>query len=131
MRRELPVINNCDDCGACCTGQAALPVHLVHDDKPEYRLPGCKPLPPELRAELKATVERMLRDKSFPPDGTPCIWYDAEKKQCRHYEYRPTLCRDEVKPGDEACRRWRKSCEIDGPKRKWRMVKGKMVEVKP
>jgi hypothetical protein len=39
QRLALPVIASCDDCGACCTEQAALPVRLVNPD-PAYRLTG-------------------------------------------------------------------------------------------
>lgn len=108
MRRRLPVISNCDDCGACCTGQAALPIHLVGDG---FCLGPVSPLPLELIAELEATTERFMRD-GFPPDGSPCIWYDPEKRQCKHYAHRPKLCRDEVKVGDKSCRRWRKTCGV-------------------
>jgi Fe-S-cluster containining protein len=62
-------------------------------------LRSVSPLPSELEEELRAAVERFKRS-SWPPDGSPCIWYDPERRRCRHYEYRPVLCRDEVKPGD-------------------------------
>lgn len=100
-KRTLPVVSNCDNCGACCTGQAALPVALVGDG---FRMEPVSPLPPELVTELLAIRTRFIAD-GFPPDGSPCIWYDAETRRCRHYEHRPTLCRDAVKVGDEACRR--------------------------
>jgi Fe-S-cluster containining protein len=108
-RTALPLITNCDSCGACCTGQAALPVHLVGT---HFRSEAVSPLPESLQAELRAAIETFQRD-GWPADGTPCMWYDAEKKQCKHYEHRPVLCRDEVKVGDEACRRWRRSMGID------------------
>lgn len=28
---------------------------------------------------------------------TPCLWFDAEKRQCKHYEHRPETCRDAAK----------------------------------
>lgn len=97
----LPTIT-CDGCGACCTEQAALPVSWhagtvrFHDD----------PLPPAaILAELREMRDRFVRD-GFPPEGSPCVWYEAGR--CRHYEYRPSLCRDEVVTGDEACMGWRK-----------------------
>lgn len=108
-RLQLPVVTNCDNCGACCTEQAALPIHLVGK---HFRMEPVNPLPPELEAELLVTVEGFLKD-GFPPNGSPCIWYDSETRRCRHYEHRPTLCRDEVKPGDDACLRWRRALGID------------------
>lgn len=112
-RIVLPTITDCSDCGACCTGQAALPIHLVNDN---VSLESVTPLPPELAAELRAETERFLRD-GFPPDGSPCIWYDAETKRCKHYEYRPVICRDEVQPGDDSCRRWRRSVGVNTQRR--------------
>lgn len=123
--RKLPRVDNCNDCGACCTGQAALPIHLV--GRQDLRTPGVNPLPPDLKAELQALVIEYLTTE-FPPDDSPCIWYDAQTKRCRHYDYRPTLCRDEVKPGDAACLRWRLDCGID-PVRHFAYRGGKLVDV--
>jgi uncharacterized protein len=125
-RQTLPVVKDCNQCGACCTEQAALPIHLDSDDP--YELP-VSPLPAELKAELAATRERFNRE-GWPQDGSPCIWYDAEKKSCRHYEHRPKLCRDAIKPGDESCRRWRKACGID-PTIKYAFRAGRLVHVTP
>ena len=122
-RIELPQVKDCNDCGACCTGQAALPVHLVGEG---FRMQPVKRLPPELAAELRAAVER-FKAEGFPPDGSPCIWYDPETKQCKHYEHRPEVCRDEVKPGDEACHRWRRSVGIE-PKARFVLKKGRLVK---
>lgn len=105
----LPIIADCSDCGACCTAQAALPVHLIVE---WYRMDPCSPLPAELAAELRAAVERFGLE-GWPADGTPCIWYDAAARRCRHYDHRPTLCREVVAPGDESCRRWRRSLGMD------------------
>lgn len=80
-RVPLPTITNCDDCGACCTGQAALPINLVGE---HFRMKPVTPLPQALADELRATAARFLADKSFPPDGSPCIWYDADTRRCKH-----------------------------------------------
>ncbi len=126
MKTQLPVISNCDDCGACCTGQSALPIHLLGGGV--FTMPGCSPLTDELRLELQQTIER-FEAEGWLADDSPCIWYDAEAKRCKHYEHRPTICRDEVKPGDEACRRWRRSLKIDSTL-KFRVVGGKLRRVK-
>jgi Fe-S-cluster containining protein len=85
------------------------------------------PLPENLKAELRAAVERFQRD-GWPADGTPCIWYDPETKRCRHYEHRPTLCRDALQPGDRDCLRCRREYGIDPPK-VLRMRHGRMISV--
>ena len=106
MKKSLAVLSCIDPpCGACCTEQAALPIHLANPNA-TLRLPGVKPLPKKLRLELLALAEKYLRE-GFPPDGSPCIWFDQESRLCKHYEFRPELCRDEVLPGDESCRIWR------------------------
>lgn len=129
-RIQLPTVTNCNSCGACCTGQAALPIHMAGHPKSCFRdtpMPSVNPLPEGLRQELLAQTDVFLRD-GFPPDGSPCIWYDAETKRCRHYDHRPVLCRDEVQPGDESCLRWRKEKGIDR-KVAYRFRKGRLVKV--
>ncbi len=109
-KTALPVIS-CTDrpCGVCCLGQSALPVRLAGG---YFRLEPVAPLPEALKAELRAAVEEFQRT-GWPADGAPCIWFDAEARRCKHYEHRPQLCRDAVKPGDDACRADRIACGID------------------
>ncbi len=123
-RTPLPTIASCDGCGACCTGQAALPIHLVNEHSgitPVRKLPGW------LADELRALTKKYMAEE-FPPDGSPCIWYDAETKKCRHYNYRPELCRDGVLVGDDACRRWRRTCGID-PAVRYGLKNGRVVRL--
>lgn len=117
-RVALPLVKDCSDCGACCTEQAALPVHLVGEYAADF-LP-VNLLLESLAEELRQTAARFVRE-GFPPDGSPCIWYDAATKGCRHYEHRPELCRDEVNPGDQACMKWRRKLTT------YRMVGGRVV----
>lgn len=46
--------------------------------------------------------------------GLPCYWLNLETRQCSHYEFRPTCCRDEcdggvVELGNESCHEFRES----------------------
>jgi Fe-S-cluster containining protein len=66
--------------------------------------PGCKPLPEWLEAELRADLEWVERTRRS--DDEPCIWFDQETRRCKHYEYRPELCRD-FEVGEEDCLRVR------------------------
>jgi Fe-S-cluster containining protein len=47
-------------------------------------------LPESLKAEVEAHIDG-LEDVDM---GEPCIWHDAETGKCKHYEYRPQMCRD-------------------------------------
>lgn len=110
----LPVIN-CDNCGACCTEQEALPVGWYLGN-PAFKLGDPNSLPPELLAELEAMAEQF--DKTGWPNGTPCVWYDEQTLRCKHYEYRPETCREEnVVPGNDACLRWRREKGIKEAKK--------------
>jgi len=106
-RHALPVISDCSDCGACCHGQEALPVCIL---QPGY-LPAGVTLPAALRIELLADVREFERNGW--PINEPCIWFDAALKRCRHYEHRPTICRDNLQAGDDTCRRIRRIEGID------------------
>ena len=94
MNHQLPVIDNCDDCGACCM---VTPV-------PPFQ-PGEETVlnvPPELMKQVSRRVEA---DEHF--EKIPCVWFNGDTKQCRHYEYRPKACRD-FEIGSDLCRlsRW-------------------------
>jgi Fe-S-cluster containining protein len=110
-------------CGACCTGQAALPVSWYAAPEP---LGDPATLPAGLRADLFALLAHYRESGDWPPDGSPCVWYDPASRRCRHYEHRPQLCRDEVQPGDAACRRWRRACGV-GPRAVFRLRAGRLV----
>ncbi len=45
----------------------------------------------------------------------PCLWYDEESKRCRHYEYRPEVCRTAIQPGDDVCLATRKAFRVPLP----------------
>jgi len=122
-REELPQIENCDDCGACCMRQGTLPIDWYLGAVAQIGNLGT--IPSELRAELGAMHDRFLAE-GFPPAGSPCVWYDPETRRCRHYEHRPRLCRDAILPGDFFCRRWRKTMGID-PVERMGFRKGRLV----
>jgi len=42
----------------------------------------------------------------------PCLWYDRQRKRCKHYEHRPGICREALQPGDESCRAWRNQYQV-------------------
>lgn len=94
----------CDNCGACCR-------HIVQPRWTEGVRPG---FPPRLMDELfhfDTCIRRSL------PEDWPCCWLDLATMRCRHYEWRPEVCRENngegVMPGNEACLAHRKEWGID------------------
>lgn len=89
MKTEI----SCDGCGACCQGQNLLPLcGSVADGK-------------LLPAFLNLPLMRLLK-RNIGGDDTPCVWLDAALARCKHYEHRPSICR-EFEMGGEACLRIR------------------------
>ncbi|QDU37210.1 Flagellin N-methylase [Maioricimonas rarisocia] len=102
----LPVIENCDDCGACCM-TVGTPPFVLDEERDEARERGVS-LP--LRAEIQA--RRRELDATGRRDA-PCLWFDPETLRCRHHEMRPQVCRDYT-IGDWHCRFARRREGIDG-----------------
>ena len=48
-------------------------------------------LPAELVEEIDAHFLGLHRGQEGPG---PCLWYDAAALRCRHYQWRPQVCRD-------------------------------------
>ena len=109
---ELPVIASCDGCGACCREQCSPPMYLAYlcwpdsmlRDADEEDLERFRNLPEDALQSLEA-----YRDQESHPDGKPCIWFDEESRQCKHYGHRPEICRTGLERNDEGCRRWREA----------------------
>jgi Fe-S-cluster containining protein len=90
----------CDDCGLCCTGIGS-PV-LLYVSHPGVS--GAHPfrpagLPEALIHEIDEHFLGMFRGQE-PQDQ--CLWFEAETRRCRHYDWRPQVCRD-YELGGDAC----------------------------
>lgn len=96
---NLPIIDTCDNCGACCMEMRSPP--FLGDADPEFAA-----LPGEMRVEI---VKHALGDA---PYESPCLWLDLKTRKCMHYDLRPDICR-EFERGEEACWMWRKTYKID------------------
>jgi Fe-S-cluster containining protein len=103
----LPIIAGCSSCGACCQVVTRPPFYYIGD--PSYRRLQRDRL--DLAVELEADY-REREAVGGPWDGTPCLWYDPATRGCRHYGWRPDICRD-FEVGDEECRDARKREGID------------------
>ena len=94
MPDRLPVLipDSCDDCGLCCQGVGS-PV-MLYQSRPEWTGPHPhqpEGMPQHLIDEIDSHFQGLARGEE-PQDG--CLWYDAAAKQCRHYAWRPKVCRD-------------------------------------
>lgn len=95
----LPIIESCDDCGACCMRTPVPPF-----------TPGeevAKSVPADL---LQLAADRVAADEHF--DLVACVWFDEEKRACRHYDLRPDACRA-FEVSSDACRMSRWDVGID------------------
>jgi len=66
---------------------------------------------------LKQELLEYIASYSAPIDGGldgPCIWYDAERRRCKHHEHRPQVCRD-FSIGGAGCLEWRRHYRIEHP----------------
>lgn len=114
---QLPIINDCNDCGVCCatmvsppgmTGQEFILFSTPEDEQRFYTAPQ------EARDLIYAwsdRIDELPRGSALPTDE-PCCWFDVEAKRCKFYAWRPSVCRD-FEVGSEGCRAWRDEFNID------------------
>ncbi len=99
MLQILPP-DSCDDCGLCCEGIGS-PV-LLYQSQPKHAGPHPQRpagLPQHLIDEIDEQFLGLGRGEE--PQAL-CFWYDADTHRCRHYEWRPQICRD-YELGGSAC----------------------------
>jgi Fe-S-cluster containining protein len=82
--KNMIVEPSCNGCGVCCLA-IGHPHFWRHDGDPHWVR-----LPEELKAELIDYIDG-LEEADI---GQPCVWFVPETRLCRHYEYRPAMCRD-------------------------------------
>ncbi len=110
---ELPVIDSCDGCGACCRVVVRPPYYRVFEELWEDAWERLRRGRPDLLAALIAS-EKADQEAGLPDYGRPCQWYDAATARCLHYEYRPLACH-EFEVGGEDCRDARRRAGIASP----------------
>jgi Fe-S-cluster containining protein len=106
----IPVIELCDGCGACCTVVCLPPFVRVFDGEGEDAWERLRWDRPDLLADLLA-VERARRAEGAPTFGSPCLWFDAGTRRCRHHGLRPRACRA-FTVGDVDCRDARRRARV-------------------
>jgi Fe-S-cluster containining protein len=117
-QREPPA--SCEGCGACCREMHSPPgwasfagpaadYWIANADPEDEDWQIFQAIPEPIKQELREFYAEDFIKEGDPHDA--CFWYDAEKKQCKHYEHRPTICR-EFEIGEPACHRWRRLYQI-------------------
>ncbi|NUQ61155.1 MAG: YkgJ family cysteine cluster protein [Pirellulales bacterium] len=107
-----------EGCGNCCV-QVGIPpfrckadgriVDVVVRDADEEKIVSDTdelPLPENMPAELIQELAR-LAPLGLEARGEPCVWFDRETRKCKHYEFRPNICRM-FNCGGDANRHWRR-----------------------
>jgi Fe-S-cluster containining protein len=51
--------------------------------------------------ELRLAHAELLLNLTADPSGSPCVWYDTDADRCRHYDWRPGICRKFLPDSDE------------------------------
>jgi Fe-S-cluster containining protein len=52
-------------------------------------------LPKRLVQEMQKYLRRLVSNqKPYHPTYPACLWYDVQTKRCKHWELRPTICRN-------------------------------------
>lgn len=106
---------SCSGCGACCREMVTPPMYVallinpawLGDDEDSQRV---RELPDDLRHELLDDFERR-RICDHAGRRYVCLWFDEATKGCKHYELRPSICR-EFEMGSEECHGWRREYGI-------------------
>lgn len=104
--------DSCEGCGACCREQESPPMYLYALTQPSHFREKCEDfhrahnLPQELKDELLEYGEGLSSGEPHPNAGA-CIWFDRRTRKCKHYDLRPSICRETVQVGDESCLSWR------------------------
>ena len=113
---DAVIPDSCEGCGACCLEQLSPPMYvpilcddLDYDDTKEDVI-RARALPQELQQELRDYWDLMDTGEEHPRDEV-CLWFDETTRKCKHYELRPSICR-EFPFGEEGCLGWRKKYAI-------------------
>ena len=108
---QLPVLNSCDGCGACCRVVTLPPFRRVFKEPGEDAWERLRWERPDLLLGI-LEAERAMKERGEPSFGTPCLWYDAATRRCRNHELRPRACR-EFAVGGQDCRDARRRAGIE------------------
>lgn len=115
---DLPVIESCTGCGACCLEQGAPPDYVALSLNPQFAGDASFAADAARMADLPETARGLLSEYlRATAAGTtarngPCVWFDPATTSCRFYDWRPSTCRvfEINSPG---CRIYRRRHGVD------------------
>ncbi|MFO1095863.1 MAG: YkgJ family cysteine cluster protein [Planctomycetaceae bacterium] len=115
---DLPVIESCTGCGACCLEQGAPPDYVALSLNPQFAGDASFAADAVRMADLPETARGLLSEYlRATAAGTtvrngPCVWFDPATTSCRFYDWRPSTCRvfEINSPG---CRIYRRRHGVD------------------
>ena len=95
---------SCEGCGACCM-HVGVPLGYGLFFRPgaaseqQWRSADGRrvlAMPAEARRELARYYAALRRGETPDRDRLemPCLWLDVATRRCRHYDWRPQVCRD-------------------------------------
>ena len=112
MSNKSKPVTSCDKCGACCTHMATPPMFAAFFPPRGKKMPKfmfgtedhdiVKTFSRALWAETRALFDEAWKTNRSAKD-VPCFWFDEATRRCRHWEFRPTICR-EFEVGGEDCK---------------------------
>jgi Fe-S-cluster containining protein len=88
--------DGCRTCGGCCMELGSPPFLQRTDPDGVERWHFPNGMPQELIDEFVTYIRDVLNEtiESRGGKNLPCYWLDEEKMLCKHYEFRPWVCRD-------------------------------------
>lgn len=86
-------MTTCDDCGACCLN-VGNPPFLLDMKNGTLRGVGGSDSRADFHRLLEAPIEaRIAYATNLESTTGPCSWFDKGTRRCRHYDFRPDICR--------------------------------------
>lgn len=85
----------CNNCGECCRRMNSPPgyVYLITCNPANWPdqadVSRLKSMPLPVFITLLSYIKRL----DSVDDSEPCIWLDQETNKCKHYDWRPEICR--------------------------------------
>src|SRR5207249_4421263 len=102
---------NCDGCSACCLSMGQPPFLLSLEDGAPHPISGADSAADYQRllaAPAEAQASYLSQGKG---EGGACSWLDLSNQRCRHYEFRPDICRT-FEVGGKWCSQFRQLHQI-------------------